>query len=350
MPSDFWIRMYTVTVVTTTHVAVTDREAHNLRDLEDLVRSTLFEARLESEESTDFSARVRGFACGNVSFVDVASSAHCMSLSPRATGTATEQRSGFLIGFHLVGQTMIRQHGRVVTVNPGDIVIEELGADSEVLTLTPRFRSLLVCLTADTLGVPDRYLRDLACTPIPCQEGLPHAVSALFANLMSSPALTDPSPTASGRRRAIQRAAMQSIGLVRTMLVDELISRGTGPEVSTVQLRERIREYIDDHLRDPELTPAKVACAHYISVRQLHRLFENTGETVASVIRLGRIRQCMADLSDPLHQSASAGAIGMRWGFRSPSQFGATFKDIVGVTPNEFRITTLEPRRGELTR
>jgi hypothetical protein len=46
-------------------------------------------------------------------------------------------------------------------------------------------------------------------------------------------------------------------------------------------LVQRILTYIEDRLANPELSPAKVAEAHHISVRYLHKLFAAEDRTVA---------------------------------------------------------------------
>jgi AraC-like DNA-binding protein len=60
-----------------------------------------------------------------------------------------------------------------------------------------------------------------------------------------------------------------------------------------------IRAYIDRHLGDPELTPASIAAAHHISLRSLHRLFQDDETTVAGFIRHRRLERVRRDLTDP---------------------------------------------------
>src|SRR5262249_16949162 len=49
----------------------------------------------------------------------------------------------------------------------------------------------------------------------------------------------------------------------------------------------QVKDYIALHLSEPDLTPAKVAAAMKVSVRQLHLLFEPTGTSFAEHV-LGR--------------------------------------------------------------
>ena len=63
---------------------------------------------------------------------------------------------------------------------------------------------------------------------------------------------------------------------------------------------EAVRDHIGDHLADPELDPATIAAAHYISPRYLHAVSQGTGFTVTSWIRDRRLERCRRELADPL--------------------------------------------------
>lgn len=62
-------------------------------------------------------------------------------------------------------------------------------------------------------------------------------------------------------------------------------------------LRARIAAFIEARLPDPDLTPQKVAAVHYLSVRRLHKLFEEEPLSVAALIRERRLERCHADLA-----------------------------------------------------
>ena len=53
--------------------------------------------------------------------------------------------------------------------------------------------------------------------------------------------------------------------------------------------------FVEQHLGDADLTPAAVAAAHHVSLRQLHRLFETQETTVAAWIRHRRLERCRRD-------------------------------------------------------
>ena len=64
-------------------------------------------------------------------------------------------------------------------------------------------------------------------------------------------------------------------------------------------LRTLVRGHIDEHLGDPALDPESIAAAHFISRRQLDRLFADGERTVAETIRDRRLERCRRDLRGP---------------------------------------------------
>jgi AraC-like DNA-binding protein len=97
------------------------------------------------------------------------------------------------------------------------------------------------------------------------------------------------------------------------------------------------RAFIEQHLGDTSLSPATVAAAHHVSLRYLHRVFEDSGDTVAGLIRRRRLDRCRSDLLDPAHAARPVGAVGARWGFTEPANFNRAFKRAFGLPPAAFR-------------
>ena len=95
------------------------------------------------------------------------------------------------------------------------------------------------------------------------------------------------------------------------------------------------RRYIDQHLTDPQLSPASVAHAHLVSIRSLHEAFESTGESVSVRILRRRLSRCYADLARSVDDQIFT--IATRWGFRSASHFSRAFRREFGVSPRDVR-------------
>jgi AraC-like DNA-binding protein len=108
----------------------------------------------------------------------------------------------------------------------------------------------------------------------------------------------------------------------------------------TSALRLRIRDYIDQSLSDPDLSPSVVAQALKISSRHVHRLFAQQGDTVSRYILLRRLEKCRAALANPLLAGLSLTQISGEYGFRSLPHFSRLFRDQYGMAPRDYRRAT----------
>ncbi|MDN7795088.1 helix-turn-helix domain-containing protein [Burkholderia vietnamiensis] len=102
-------------------------------------------------------------------------------------------------------------------------------------------------------------------------------------------------------------------------------------------LRERTLAYIALHLHEDDLSPARIAAAHGISLRYLHVLFAQGDTTVARHILESRLQACRQALIDPASRHLQISEIAFRWGFNSTSHFNRAFKQRYGASPGEMR-------------
>lgn len=101
-----------------------------------------------------------------------------------------------------------------------------------------------------------------------------------------------------------------------------------------------IASFIETHLPEADLSPAKIASTMGISVRHVHRVFSSKGCSVADWIRERRLRQCRSDLSDPHLRRKSITEIAFFWGFNDSAHFSRSFKQQYGICPRVFRSHT----------
>jgi AraC-like DNA-binding protein len=99
----------------------------------------------------------------------------------------------------------------------------------------------------------------------------------------------------------------------------------------------QVKDYIALHLSEPDLTPARVAAAMKISVRQLHLLFEPTATSFAQHVLGRRLDECRAMLESPSSRARSVTDIAYAWGFNSLASFYRAFGRRFGVSPGMVR-------------
>ena len=156
-----------------------------------------------------------------------------------------------------------------------------------------------------------------------------HLASSYFSRLASRPDLvTAPGAAAVGQ---------PSIELVRALVTTHLDATGalSGSLHATAALR--IQEYIRTHLGDVELTPARIAAAHHISVRHLYNILAEAEISLGDWIRTQRLEACRRDLRRPELRPLTIAAIARRWGFTDPSSFGRLFRNAYALSPSQWR-------------
>ena len=108
----------------------------------------------------------------------------------------------------------------------------------------------------------------------------------------------------------------------------------TGPRRS---LPAQVRDFIEWHIRDPNLAPGTIAQALRCSPRNIHRAFAGSGETVGQYVLRRRLERCLADLSLPGGTGRSVAEIAFSWGFNNAAHFSRTFKKQFGRPPRACR-------------
>ncbi|WP_433788632.1 helix-turn-helix domain-containing protein [Actinoplanes sp. CA-252034] len=227
------------------------------------------------------------------------------------------------------GRTRIEQGHAAAELGPADLVLLDP-------TRTLRFESAAAVHV--TILVPRRELRirpaqidRLIGKRIDGSRGPGALVSVLARESARS--------ATEFREAEALRSAAAVIELIAVALEARLGDEQPAPDE---WLRNRIAGYIEARLADPDLSPPGIAAAHHISVRRLHKLFEDQPLTVAALIRRRRLERCRAELTG---NGGTVTAVAARWGFSDPTHFSKLFKTTYGynaralVTSNRARTT-----------
>jgi AraC-like DNA-binding protein len=135
--------------------------------------------------------------------------------------------------------------------------------------------------------------------------------------------------------RFAQTAAANLLGVLSTSIgmtfeVPESAS-------SIVTRRIQAQRYVESHLCDHDLAPARVARALNISSRYLRMLFAGEPESIAGYILRRRLEECARQLANPMLRGRTITRIALANGFSSAAHFTRTFRDLYRVTPSQFR-------------
>jgi AraC-like DNA-binding protein len=127
-----------------------------------------------------------------------------------------------------------------------------------------------------------------------------------------------------------------SIELARALLVSA--ARVDSREVLADTLLTRVRAYVRQHVRDPDLRPAAIAAAHNVSLRHLYKVCAQADLSLEQWIIGERLRGAREELRGAGHRSTAA--VARSWGFRDPTHFARRFRATYGMTPTEWRRST----------
>lgn len=103
------------------------------------------------------------------------------------------------------------------------------------------------------------------------------------------------------------------------------------------EVEAMVREYVQLHAHDPNLTGAGVARALGWSLRQVQVALQGAGTTPKELIREERLRIACKRLRSPAHRYQTIGEIARASGFGSVSTFNLWFRERIGVSPRNYR-------------
>lgn len=138
----------------------------------------------------------------------------------------------------------------------------------------------------------------------------------------------------------MSEAAAQGAGELIKQLVRLSLQELAGQETAVTQreaLRDRVRAYVQQHLRDPNLSVDAIARALHCSRRHLYNAFAGEGESIAAHIQRLRLQACIRDLQQAGPHGRPITDIALSWGFGNLSHFSRVFRDHTGKSPSEFR-------------
>ncbi len=104
-------------------------------------------------------------------------------------------------------------------------------------------------------------------------------------------------------------------------------------------------QYIENNLRDPELSPASISAGLRVSPRHLRTVFAPGGEKMGAYILRRRLEECARQMCNLAWNAHTLTEIAFSWGFNSAAHFTRTFHEKYGVAPREYRRNDLSEGR-----
>jgi AraC-like DNA-binding protein len=245
-----------------------------------------------------------------------------------AARAIVSREHGYAAVLVTAGQVRSQHYGHAVTLRPGDFVLVDgtapldfaFGESGEAIVLRVPARVL-----RNHLPSPDQFCGLALRSDGGIALDVAELVRCIFGQLEDGL-----SPQFHGR---IARNLLDTLGTAFAMALEGNLNGS--PLLCSRNARVRLR--IEHDLRDPGLSPSRIAARLRMSPRYLRAIFATSNETVSAYILRRRLEECARELADPARGRASITEIAFGWGFNSAPHFTRSFRERYGMSPRQYR-------------
>ncbi|MDB5599748.1 MAG: hypothetical protein JWN71_1792 [Xanthobacteraceae bacterium] len=157
-------------------------------------------------------------------------------------------------------------------------------------------------------------------------------ITALFSSYFN--AVMEQAPHLTG---AAADTAMQTLMQLASAVHDVAPPNEEPNRCMRARRTEAVRQFVEDSLHRPDLTPARAARALGMSVRQLHLLFEPSDTSFSRYMLMRRLERARSLLTQ--HPNRSVLDIMLACGIESSTVFYRGFRRVYGMNPTDYRRT-----------
>jgi len=273
---------------------------------------------------TDFDGHMAASRAGDVILTKLEANRHRVLRSAQLARTS--ETSYLKIVAPWQGSAAVEQQNRQACARSGGWVIYDT-TGSYAIHNPERVEHLIVMLPKDQMAERGVRLGELMARHVGGASGISRvALETMRATYQELPHMSD---------EAARGAGELIMQLVRLSLLEL-----AGQETALTQraaLKDRIRDHVARHLRDPHLSIDGIARALNCSKRHLYNAFAGDEDTLAGYIQRQRLMACVRELRDNAHGMRPITEIALSCGFSNLSHFSRVFREHTGMSPSEFR-------------
>ena len=222
------------------------------------------------------------------------------------------------------GSATIQQGDREVMLTPGSMAIYDIDRPYSI-RLEGEWRCAVIAFPRSALVASEHFIDAVICRPTQIGEGPGSVLIPLVASAVSR---------AKYANRTAASDALMGLACL-DLLKASLAERELPQRPDAVRLQ--VEAYIRAHIAEADLSHGTVAAAHHMSERTLHRLFDESGQSVTELIRSCRLDGILAELRSPASAADSISRIAGRWGIHDMPHFTRSFRARYGMPPSEAR-------------
>ena len=305
-------------------------------DRAEAIRTLIWDTvvRVEIEHHPDPSrihAQGRISDVGRINVCSIHSNATTVTRTPRLAHDAVDPY--VFLGLQLSGTSMVVQGGREAVLRPGDLAVYDTRRPYTLVNDRGIHQHFFRVPVAD-LELPPRVLEAVTAVRLDGRRPLARITAGHLRDLAENVGrLSD---------REVARVAEPTAALVRALVASQADDVPAVREHLEQSLELRLLRYVRAHLHEPDLSAARIAREHHVSVRHLYRVLAGAGVVLGDWVRAQRLEECRRALADPA-ETGTIAAVAHRWGFVDPTHFGRAFKAAYGMSPREWRMVSAHP-------
>lgn len=297
----------------------------------EVLASRLDKVDFTPEDGEGFEAELDLLPLGPLRIARLRGGAVALVRSPRHICHAPTRTYAVLL--LLAGAARFSQYGYDAALREGDVVLCDAGA--------PYSLELEHGAEIVMLRTPGPILKEHLPSPeyfcgrrLNAAEGVTCAIAAVTTSLCSR----SPLALAPDFQNRYARHLLDMIATSYSVAFESVV----GASSITSGRHARVKLFIEQHLRDPELTPRSIAERLKLSSRYLRMIFATSNEKVSAYILRRRLEECARQMADPRWRGHSITEIAFAWGFNSAPHFTRSFRERYGLSPRDFRRRQLD--------
>lgn len=285
------------------------------------------ESNVSVREQDRFCAEVVHSEFGNLQISKITSSSEFTERTTRHV--KRDARDNFVLVNVRKGVVRLKQRARDCEILSGAFALFDL--NSPWTWQHPQQTEIInVTVPGAMLRARLRTLDRLVCAPKSANSGLWKVASDLVTSLTEQLPHLHPSAGFGYGGHLVELIAV-------ALEADETDALEAGNASVRTILHRRCVGFIRANLADPTLDPETISSAMGISVRYLHRIFQDAGQSVCAALRDLRLHAAHRALADPATLRIPVSEIALRCGFKSQAHFAVAFKAKYGLPATEWR-------------
>lgn len=293
------------------------------------ISETFVELDCDGMSSENFFGELRARSVGGLGISTITTDAYDVFRTDKSISKSTND--DFIVSVQTAGSATIRQLDREVTLMPGDFTIYDSTMPYH-LHFANRLSQLVIKVPREHLKKHLQSPETLTALHINGEKGISRVTTKFAQSLFSE--------TDCLSIETQSQLADNFVTLLTSSIREATSQMERAPRNKAAQLL-RIKQYINQNLRDPNLDLQQIAARHNISERYLHTLFKKEGLTPSRFIWAERLKLARIDLSNALLSHRNISEICFSWGFSDTGHFSRAYKKKYGISPREYRKLTL---------